>query len=254
MKLHYRSVGQGEPLIILHGLFGASDNWISVGKKLESQYQVFLLDQRNHGSSTHNDEWNYEVMAEDVKEFMQDQNMDKAIIMGHSMGGKVAMTFAKQYPAMLTDLIVVDIGPKYYPVHHQTILHGLRSIDLDTLSSRQDADNQLSSMIPEMGIRQFLLKNLGRGKDNQFNWKINLDVIENQIENVGEEIPLKKVFDRRCLFVRGQKSNYILDDDLPELAIRFPEYRLKTINQAGHWVHAEKPAEFLEALKSYLDG
>ncbi len=252
MKLNYRSSGQGQPLIILHGLFGASDNWLSIAKKLEDKYQVFLVDQRNHGSSPHSDIWNYEVMAEDVKEFMEGQALSEAIIMGHSMGGKVAMTFAGRFPDMISDLVIVDIGPKHYPVHHKKILEGLKSIDLSSLSSRQDADRQLQNNVPEMGVRQFLLKNLGRDKDNHYYWKINLNVIEEQIENVGLALPVEKIYDDNCLFIRGEKSNYILDEDLPELSIRFPEHRLETIPNAGHWIHAERPTEFLHALTSYL--
>jgi pimeloyl-ACP methyl ester carboxylesterase len=254
MKLNYRSVGEGPPLIILHGLFGASDNWLSIAKKLESQYQVFLVDQRNHGSSPHSDIWNYGVMADDIKEFMEEQHISEAIIMGHSMGGKVAMSFSKKFPEIITDLIMVDIGPKHYPVHHQKILAGLRSLDLDGLSSRQDADQQLQSAVPEMGVRMFLLKNLGRDKKNSFYWKINLEVIEEQIENVGIALPLEKMFDEKCLFIRGETSDYILDDDLPEIAIRFPHYQLSTVSGAGHWVHAERPDEFLNILTGYLNG
>lgn len=252
MKLNYRSTGQGQPIIILHGLFGASDNWLSIAKKLEANYQVFLIDQRNHGASPHSDIWNYEVMAEDAKEFMESQALSEAIIMGHSMGGKVAMNFARKYPEMITDLVIVDIGPKYYPVHHVKILDGLKSIDLSTLASRQDADRQLQNNVPEMGVRQFLLKNLGRDKNNQFYWKINLNVIEEQIENVGLALPVEKIFDRKCLFIRGENSNYILDEDLPELSITFPQHKLETIPNAGHWVHAERPVEFLHALTNYL--
>ncbi len=252
MKLNYRSSGQGQPLIILHGLFGASDNWLSIAKKLEDKYQVFLVDQRNHGSSPHSDIWNYEVMAEDVKEFMEDQAMSEAIIMGHSMGGKVAMTFAGRFPEMISDLVIVDIGPKHYPVHHKKILEGLKSIDLSSLSSRQDADRQLQNNVPEMGVRQFLLKNLGRDKDNHYYWKINLKVIEEQIENVGLALPVEKIYDGNCLFIRGENSNYILDEDLPELSIRFPQHKLEIIPNAGHWVHAERPTEFLHALTNYL--
>lgn len=252
MKLNFRSSGQGEPLIILHGLFGASDNWLSIAKKLEDKYQVFLVDQRNHGASPHSDVWNYQVMAEDVKDFMEDQALSEAIILGHSMGGKVAMTFAGRYPEMISDLVIVDIGPKYYPVHHKKILESLKSIDLSSLSSRQDADQQLQNNVPEMGVRQFLLKNLGRDKDSQYYWKINLKVIEDQIENVGLALPVEKIYGGKCLFIRGENSHYILDEDLPELSIQFPHHTLSTISNAGHWVHAERPSEFLHALNNYL--
>lgn len=254
MKLNYRSIGEGPPFIILHGLFGASDNWLSIAKMLEDQYQVYLIDQRNHGASPHSDIWNYEVMADDIKEFMVDQQLPKAIIMGHSMGGKVAMTFSRRFPEMISELIIVDIGPKHYPVHHQKILEGLKSINLNALNSRQDADKQLQQYVPELGVRQFLLKNLGRNKDNKYSWKINLDVIASQIENVGIALPLEKTFNRKCLFIRGENSNYILNEDLQELTVRFPEHQLETIANAGHWVHAERPNEFLNAVTSYLNG
>ncbi|MEM8894318.1 MAG: alpha/beta fold hydrolase [Bacteroidota bacterium] len=253
MKLNYKSIGQGQPLIILHGLFGASDNWLSIAKQLEKDYQIFLIDQRNHGGSPHSHVWNYETMADDIKEFMNDHQLERAVIMGHSMGGKTAMNFAYRFGEMIMDLIVVDIGPKYYPVHHQTILSGLRSIDLKSLGSRQEADQLLSKSIPEIGIRQFLLKNLSRNRDNQFSWKINLDVIEDQIENVGEALPLEQIYDGECLFIRGDKSDYIKEEDLSELAVRFPQNELQTVSGAGHWVHAEKPREFLSVLNTYLN-
>jgi esterase len=162
MKLNYKKTGTGEPLIILHGLFGSADNWFSIAKELEKNYTLYLLDQRNHGDSPHSEEWNYQVMAEDVKELMDNENIESAFLMGHSMGGKTVMAFALQYPEKVKKLIVADIAPRYYPLHHQVILEGLNAIPMDQIKSRKDADDILSKYVSNIGIRQFLLKSLGR--------------------------------------------------------------------------------------------
>jgi len=251
MKLFYRSSGEGPPLIILHGVFGSADNWATMAKCLGTFRTVYLVDQRNHGMSPHHPAFTYDVMVEDLYTFIKEHNLNKCDILGHSMGGKVAMHFAVKYPDEINNLIVVDIGPKYYPVHHDIILEGLKAIPINTLQSRQEADDKLAEYIENQGIRQFLLKNLKRTADG-FTWKMNLDVIYDQIENVGDGLKKDDEFSHPTLFVRGSLSNYILDDDHPTIKKHFPNSELVTIQGASHWVHAEKPNELCSAIEKFL--
>lgn len=252
MKLFFRVLGEGEPLIILHGLFGSSDNWLSIGKLLSEKYKVYLVDQRNHGQSFHDKQFDYPTMAEDLKEFIDEEGLGNPIILGHSMGGKVAMEYAVSYPSGFSKLIIVDIAPKSYPVHHDEILKGLNALDLTLLSSRSDADKQLSAYVQELGVRQFLLKNLNRDA-NGYSWKINLPVITKNIEIIGEGLSKKLTVKKDVLFIRGSKSNYIKDSDFDVIYESFPTAEIETIDNAGHWVHAEKPEEFLAAVTKFLD-
>lgn len=253
MKLSYREMGEGEPLIILHGLFGSSDNWLSIARELEDQYKVYLIDQRNHGDSPHSKEFTYAAMAADLKEFVEERGIDGAVVMGHSMGGKTAMKFAVSYPNLLEKLVVVDIAPRYYPVHHDLILEGLQSIDTASLESRRDADKALSEYVPELGVRQFLLKNLGRNSEGGYEWKINLPVISGQIENVGEALGEEERFEKPVLFINGAKSGYIKKERDESLIQQiFPKANIETIAGAGHWVHAEKPAEVIVKVRAFM--
>ncbi|MEX0882150.1 MAG: alpha/beta fold hydrolase [Cyclobacteriaceae bacterium] len=251
MKLNFRKTGQGRPLIILHGLFGSSDNWMSISKELEKDYSLYLIDLRNHGDSGHSDEWNYQVMAADLNEFMADQKLESAFILGHSMGGKAAMFFAVDYPEKVDRLIVADIAPRAYPVHHQTILEGLNAINLESLNSRKEAEDQLFPFISEKGIRQFLLKNLTR-KEGKFAWKINLPVITQKIENVGEAMKKDKTFEKPVLFMGGAQSDYIQDKDKEDIDRIFPNNHLIYIKDAGHWLHAEQPESVVKTIKTFL--
>jgi len=252
MKLFYRELGEGQPIIILHGVFGSSDNWITPAKMLSDGRRLYLLDQRNHGQSPKSDEFNNKVMADDLNEFVEDHQVKKPVIIGHSMGGKVAMTFASLYPDKLSKLIVVDIAPKYYPPHHQKILEGLRAIDLKRLESRQQADAILSQYEPELGVRQFLLKNLYRNQENEFSWRINLPVISEKINNVGESLDENIKINLPTLFIRGANSRYIKNTDEPLIKKLFSDIKIETIEGAGHWVQAEKPKEFVEAVRKFL--
>lgn len=252
MELNHKVVGEGQPFIILHGLLGTLDNWMSVARVLGEKYKVYLVDQRNHGLSPKSDEFNYEVMAEDVNNFIDQHNLIDPIILGHSMGGKTAMNFAFRYPEKFNKLIVVDIAPKAYPVHHHTILEGLSAIDIDNVKSRGEADKTLSSFVPDMGVRQFLLKNLDRKKEGGFEWKINLPVIKKNIEVVGLGLPEQVASDKETLFIRGEKSDYIIDSDIDLMKIIFPKSELITISDAGHWVHAEQPKALLESIDEFL--
>lgn len=249
--LYFRELGQGEPLIILHGLFGSSDNWLTLGRRFAEDFKVYIIDQRNHGQSFHDNDFTYEAMARDLERFLAQQNIKQAHILGHSMGGKTAMVFASMCPDLVKKLIVADIGPQSYPVHHSTILKGLFSIPLDTLSSRKQADEQLAQFVPEMGVRQFLLKNLMRTVDG-FAWKINLPVIASQIEQIGKGLNQNTSYHQPALFIRGGRSDYIKDTDLNLIHSIFTDSEVKTIEQAGHWLHAEKPQEFYDEVINFL--
>lgn len=251
MILNFKKLGSGPPLVILHGLLGSADNWYSISKELETEFTIYLVDQRNHGDSPHSDEWNYQVMAEDLLELLNEEGLEKVYLMGHSMGGKTAMTFAVNNPERVERLIVADISPRYYPVHHEVILNGLQSIDLSKIKSRKEADDTLARHIPEIGIRQFLLKNLGRTSEG-FNWKINLPVIVEKIEEVGEELIEDSKYEGPTLFLAGEKSDYIQEKDLPKILAHFPEYDLITIPKAGHWLHAEQPHAVVKEIRRFL--
>jgi esterase len=255
MKLFYRKAGEiGTPLIILHGIFGSSDNWLTIGKVLAENHQVYMLDQRNHGQSPRSNELNYEVMAEDLKEFIVDNNLENAILIGHSMGGKTVMQFAMNYPDLFSKMIVVDIAPKFYPVHHSMILQGLASIDLKTLKSRTEANELMKRFEESEGVRQFLLKNLWRNpeKNNEFDWRINVPVIAKNIDIVGHELSNERTIEKLVLFIKGSESHYIKPEDERKIWELFPNYELVTIEGAGHWVQADKPKEFVEVVLNFI--
>lgn len=257
MELNYKTFGEGQPLVILHGLFGSSDNWLTLGRKLAEQYKVYLVDQRNHGRSPWSNEWDYQLMAEDLLEFIQTHKLDNFILLGHSMGGKTAMNYAaRYYPSKIEKLVVVDIAPKSYPIHHDTIVAGLRSLDLSQINSRKEADDQLAKKVEEVGVRQFLLKNLYRpkteGSDKKFAWRINLPVIGDNLDKMSMGLPDNFEFDGPTLFIRGLRSNYIKDEDNTLIQQYFPNAVIRSIAEAGHWVHAEKPQVFLETLLEFI--
>lgn len=255
MKLYFRQSGEsGSPIIILHGIFGSSDNWLTIGKILGEENRVFMVDQRNHGQSPRSDEFNYDVMAADLHEFILEHELENPIIVGHSMGGKAVMQFAMSYPDSFSKMIVVDIAPKYYPVHHSMILQGLASVDLKNLKSRTEANEILSRFEENEGVRQFLLKNLWRNhaKNNEFDWRINLPVITQNIDVVGHELQNEKTVEKPALFIRGSESHYIQPEDERKIWELFPNYELETIEGAGHWVQADKPKEFIEILTRFV--
>lgn len=251
MKLNYKKLGEGEPLVILHGLFGMLDNWFTLGKKFTENFTVYLIDLRNHGQSPHNDEWNYKIMSDDLLIFFDEHNIEKASIIGHSMGGKTAMHFAGKYSGRVKKLVVVDIAPRFYPIHHDTILTALLSIDLENLKSRNEADVMLSKYISDFGTKQFLLKNLARKENDntKFEWKFNLPVIAKNIHEVGAETTGGST--APTLFIRGEKSDYINQSDEAEIKKLYPNSDIVSIN-SGHWVHAEKPEEFYNAVIKFL--
>ncbi|WP_461105241.1 alpha/beta fold hydrolase [Spirosoma koreense] len=255
MKLFFRQVGEtGPALVILHGLFGSSDNWLTISKTIAAQgYRVFSLDQRNHGQSPHGDDQDYQGMATDLHEFLVDHHIDKPVLVGHSMGGKAIMQYAMLYPGTFRKLVVVDIAPKFYPVHHAELIRGMKAIDLASIKSRTEADAVLSVYEPIPTVRQFLLKNLYRNEQGQFAWRLNLPVIERELHGIGEELTNPRVVTDPTLFIRGSESPYILDEDLPTIKRIFPNVQLVTIQGVGHWVQAEKPAEFVEVLLKFVN-
>ena len=253
MTLNYKSFGEGFPVIILHGLFGTLDNWQTIAKKLAENYQVYIVDQRNHGRSPHDDTFNYEVLAEDLQAFMESQWIYEAHVIGHSMGGKTAMQFALTYPELVNQLIVVDIAPKAYEGGHQGIFEALFSLDLEKINSRKEADVLLAEKINDFGVRQFLLKNLTRNKAGGFKWKMNLPAIYQNYNQILSAIDNDDSFNKPTLFIRGGQSDYIEEGDLKEINNLFPIANLKTVENAGHWVHAVAPATLLNMVTSFLN-
>ena len=251
MKLFYREYGEGQPLIILHGLMGSSDNWLPQAKMLSEHYHVFVIDQRNHGQSPHHEELTYEALTEDLLEFIQTHQLRQPIILGHSMGGKAAMNFALQNPDIPEALILVDIAPKAYEIRHDYIVEGLKAVPIDSVQNRNDADEALSRHVADPAVRQFLLKNLMRKPEGGFGWRINLPVIDRSIHAISSGLFAEGCFTKKTLFIRGLKSDYILDEDLETIRKYFPQARLVDMN-TGHWVQAEKPAEFVEEVMKFL--
>jgi esterase len=250
MKLNYKQFGQGKPLIILHGLFGSLDNWQTLARQFSEHFCVYILDQRNHGQSDHDNTWNYEVMADDLKAFFELHQIEKATLLGHSMGGKTAMLFALKYPHMLDKLIVADIAPKQYKPHHQHILETLQQINFNNINSRSQVEELLTKSISDFATRQFLLKNL-YWKDlesKKLAWRFNLDVISKNIHQVNVGLPSDAFCETPTLFIRGSKSDYITDEDIAMISDIFTNVRLETIEDAGHWLHAEKPELFKELV------
>lgn len=250
MKLHYREIGEGKPLMILHGLFGYSDNWQSHAKKLAEYYRVILVDLRNHGHSDWSDDFSYNFMADDIYELCLDLDISDLILVGHSMGGKAAMRFAQKHEYLLEKLVVVDIGIKQYPMHHEHILAGIHSVDLPNIKARSEAQEQMSAHINSEGVMQFLLKNLYWKEKGKLAWRMNIDVLEREMPNILSALPDGEVL-TPTLFIRGELSNYILDEDFDAIEDQFPDSEIVTIYGAGHWVHAEAADEFMETLLSF---
>lgn len=250
--LHSNISGTGFPLIILHGYFGMGDNWKSHAKNLSQDFQVHLVDQRNHGRSFHSDEFSYELMAEDLKTYFDSKNIEKAIVLGHSMGGKTAMLFAVEHPELVEKLVIADIAPKHYPPHHHTIIDALNSVDFSTLKLRTEIDTILQKSIKEEGIRQFLLKNVYRKTKTEMAFRFNLDSLTENNPEVGQALPSFTTYNGNVLFLRGQKSNYILDEDVGLITAHFENVKIETVSNAGHWLHAENPVEFYNKLIHFL--
>lgn len=254
MNLHSTILGQGQTFVFLHGFLGMSDNWKTLGTQFsEEGYEVHLIDQRNHGRSFHSDEFNYEVMVEDLKGYCDEHNLHDIVLLGHSMGGKTAMLFAVEYPELVSKLIIADISPRYYPTHHDVILNGLSALDFEKLKSRGAADKELKRYVSDSGTRQFLLKNLYWKEKGKLALRINLEVLKEQVNEVGEPLPMHAKFEKETLFLRGDRSEYISFQDESLIHSHFPKAEIVTISNAGHWLHAENPTDFYNAVIEFLN-
>jgi pimeloyl-ACP methyl ester carboxylesterase len=253
MKLHHKIYGTGDPVIILHGLFGMGDNWRNIARLMESQYQCIMVDLRNHGRSPHDPVMNFMVMTDDILELMNDLGLDKTTVMGHSMGGKVAMQLALNHSSKVDKLIVVDIAPKFYPPHHDAVIDAIQSFDPGTLKERSEAEDAFARVLGNnYSIIQFLMKNLTRLPHGGFEWKPNMPVIIDAYNHLVEDVTFYQPYYGPTLFVRGENSGYILDEDLGHIRELFPNLHLSTIPGAGHWVHADAPGPFTGEVLAFL--
>lgn len=253
MILHSNIIGEGKPFVILHGFLGMSDNWKTLGKQFSDEgFQVHLVDQRNHGRSFWDDNFNYEILAQDLKNYCEAHNLNDIVLLGHSMGGKTAMLFACMYPELVSKLLVADISPRFYPVHHQTILEGLSALDFTEIKSRGEADEVLSKYISENGTRLFLLKNLYWVEKGKLGLRINLEILKNEVSEIGESLPAYLQFEKDTLFLKGDRSEYIGSEDERLILNQFPKAKIVTIANSGHWLHAENPKDFFEAVLQFV--
>ncbi len=254
INLHSTILGEGKPLLILHGFLGMGDNWKTLGNKFaEAGFQVHLLDLRNHGRSPHSGEMNYQVMAQDINHYCSQNNLKNIVLLGHSMGGKVAMQAAGTFPDLVEKLIIVDISPKYYAPHHKQIMEGLATLKEAKLTSRSEAEKLLESFIKDDGTRLFLLKNLYWKTKGKLALRLNLEVLNDKIEEVGKALPSKTHFVKPTLFIKGEKSGYITKDDEKQILHHFPNAEIVSIPGAGHWVHAEKMPEFYSEAMRFME-
>ncbi|MFC4722483.1 alpha/beta fold hydrolase [Geojedonia litorea] len=253
MQLYSNILGEGQPFVILHGFLGMSDNWKTLGTKFSEQgFEVHLVDQRNHGRSFWDDVFNYEVLVDDLKTYCDEHELTDVVLLGHSMGGKTAMLFAAKYPELVSKLLVADIAPRFYPVHHDAILNGLSALDFSKIQSRGEADDILSSYVSDFGTRQFLLKNLYWKEKGQLALRMNLEVLKEQVSEVGEALPSHLSFNKETLFLRGDRSEYIALSDESQIKTQFPKSKLVTISNAGHWLHAENPSDFFDEVMAFI--
>lgn len=255
VQLNYRDYGAGPPLLVLHGLFGSAGNWRSVARELGRQRRVYTLDLRNHGDSPHAPAMDYDSMAGDLLAFMQREGLERAAVLGHSMGGKAAMRFALTHPERVERLVVVDVAPAASEEDHSPLIDAMQNLDLSGLQRRSDADDALAASIPESGVRMFLLQNLV-ADDGGFRWRIHLDAIERGLPDIRgwPDTPAGAAYAGPVLFVRGGRSSYVRDEHEAVIRKLFPDVRLVSVAQAGHWVHADQPARFVEVVRDFLGG
>lgn len=251
--LYSKIEGEGKPFLIIHGFLGMSDNWKTLSTQFaQLGFQMHLLDMRNHGKSFHSDTFSYEAMVEDVKGYVDFHNLENITLLGHSMGGKIAMLFATLYPKLIEKLIVADIGPKYYAPHHQSILTALNAVDFSKQPTRTEVDEIISEYISDFGTKQFLLKNLYWVELGQLGFRFNLKVFNEKISEIGTALPIENQYNKPTIFLRGEKSDYILDSDFETIYYHFPEAKIITIPDAGHWLHAENPKAFYYGVANFL--
>lgn len=253
MKLNYKKYGSEEKtLIILHGLFGSLDNWQTLGKRFGEHFTTYIVDQRNHGKSPHLDSHNYQEMANDLNELIDELNVEDIYLIGHSMGGKTAMQFSIEEPHRVNKMVIVDIAPKYYPPHHQDIIGALESVDFKKDNDRKSVQRKITEKINDPGVIQFLMKGLTWVTKEQLGWKFNLNVLSQQIENIGEKLTGHAYFTNPTLFIKGELSNYITEEDIDIIEEAFPMSQHVTIENAGHWLHAEYPNQFFNEVITFL--
>lgn len=255
MKLFYRHYGEGQPVIILHGILGISDNWVTIGRRLAEKFEVYIPDQRNHGQSPHSDTFNYYALTEDLHEFIEDHQLTKPVLIGHSMGGKVAMNYTLEHPHRIDKLIVVDISVRNYPARrqHLEIMDAMLSVDFDQQHTREGIEKIIRERIVSPAIAGFILKNLYRIGRNRFAWRLNIKSIYTNIENVFEGVELPYSSDVPAVFIKGGASDYIPDEDYPLILKKFPKAKFHTIENASHWVHADAPDELCKTLSDFLE-
>lgn len=250
MQLHYQSLGQGQPLILLHGLFGSGNNWGTVAKHFSQCFQVISVDLRNHGSSPHSDSQTYAELSQDLAELCDALNLNTVHLLGHSLGGKVAMQFATQFPQRVDKLVVVDMAMRAYADAHTHLIDAMMAVDLSAMRSRNEVDLALSSNINQVAVRQFLLMNLVKS-GQQFAWRINLAALKANYPAMQQAVYESALYDKPCLFIRGQYSDYVNDDDIDHIKAHFTQAQFASL-PAGHWVHAEQPQAFIALVERFL--
>jgi len=250
--VHSNILGAGRPLLILHGYFGISDNWKSFGKRMAENFEVHLIDQRNHGRSFHRDEFDYELLVEDLYNYIQAKNLDEVTIMGHSMGGKVAMFFGITFPELVDKLIIADIAPRYYSPHHEQILTALNSVDFIEHTTRKKVEEVLKKHIKDIGIIRFLLKNVYWKSKDELAYRFNLESLTDNNHELGDALPSFSHFDGPALFLKGENSNYIKKSDLSLILTHFANAKVVTVKNAGHWIHTENPEQFYNEIVRFL--
>lgn len=252
MLLHSKILGKGEPLLILHGYFGMGDNWKSLANKFATNFEVHLIDQRNHGRSFHTEDFSYELMVDDLYNYIEHYQLEKAHLIGHSMGGKTAMLFATTYSKKIDKLIVADISPRYYSPHHQFILEALNAVNFDKITKRREVETVLANYIDEAGIRQFLLKNVYWKSKTELAYRFHLESLTDNVEEVGVALPSFTIFEGETLFLKGVNSGYISNDDEALIEAHFPKVQIRTVKNAGHWLHAENPIDFYDYVVEFI--
>lgn len=251
--LYSKIEGSGKPFVIMHGFLGMSDNWKTLGTQFsESGFEVHMLDLRNHGRSIQSDDFNYQLMVDDLVKYCQEKSLENIYLLGHSMGGKVAMFTATQFPDLVEKLIVADIGVKYYKPHHDEILEGLSAVDFTEKPSRSDVEEILTPFIPDFGTRQFLMKSLYWKEQGQLDFRFNLKAFVANKDMIGDALTKDASFDKPTLFLKGANSKYILESDTDEIKHHFPQAKIEVISNAGHWLHAENPTDFFDKTMQFL--